>query len=507
MERTSLSRAVAQARRGESGAATAVYAGVIVVVVILVGVLAVGMTPVGRDIAAGVHNEICRIFDMSCDSGEQTGQDGQDVGSQSVDPRRPGECVVSSHEDGSSTYVKIGFVKIGSSFGFVTQQEQYYDPETGQIKTRYKVIATDGAALGAETGIGTKGEVGNSGIGADLSLEAGFDVKGGDTWSFDSEAEMNAFIDQYNKYRLQRQMLSGEGAFGSAIYLSMTNGFVDRPRTSDKRSTTLKMEDKGNFDVGLRVGKDNAETGEKSVNLKAGLYAQASLSDVYTHTEDLRPDHKGEFSETVTYSGSIGGGVNAVFAGVGGNGSYKGATTYNYKPGPDGKPVLSSITFSQVTSGDLTWKGGNGPVNSAGGVTGNIEGGTSDRRSHVTETTIEVTDANRAVIAQWQRDSLVTDPTTGATRMLLLPNVLDPSVPYPNNPMAQLLYEKASNTHTTYNVSGDNFSLRGEVALGLKIGGGFSITNEDQNVADSTYLKSPSSPGAPRQRVDNLVCQ
>ena len=50
------------------------------------------------------------------------------------------------------------------------------------------------------------------------------------------------------------------------------------------------------------------------------------------------------------------------------------------------------------------------------------------------------------------------------------------------------------------------FSLGGEVALGLKLGGGFSITNEDQKVASSTYLASPSAPGAPRQRDNNLVC-
>ena len=505
MQRTSLTRAVVQARRNESGAGTAVYAGVIVVVVILVGALAAGMTPVGQDIADGVRNEICKIFGMFCGGSEQAGQTGEDA--EPVDPRRPGECVVSSHEDGSSAYVKIGFVKIGSSFGFVTQQEQYYDPKTGEVRTRYNVIATDGASLGAEGGIGTKGEIGNSGIGADLTFEAGFDVKGGDTWNFDSEEEMNAFINQYNEHRMQQQMLASEGGAGYALYLWMTDGYVSPPRTADKRSTTLKVEGKANFDAGLRVGKDDPKTGDQSVNLNAGLYAQASLSGAYTHTKDLRPGHENEFSETVTYSGSIGGGVNAVFAGVGGNGSYEGATTYNYKPGPGGKPVLSSITFSQVTSGDVTWKGGNGPVNTAGDATGNAElSGTSDKQSHVTETTIEVTDANRAVIEQWQRDSLITDPETGATTMLLPPNVLNPSEPYPNDPMAQLLYEEASNTHTTYNVSGDGFSLGGEVALGLKLGGGFSITNEDQKVASSTYLASPSAPGAPRQRENNLVC-
>ena len=79
MQRTSLTRAVVQARRNESGAGTAVYAGVIVVVVILVGALAVGMTPVGQNIATGVSNEICRIFNKSCANSEKTLRDRKSV--------------------------------------------------------------------------------------------------------------------------------------------------------------------------------------------------------------------------------------------------------------------------------------------------------------------------------------------------------------------------------------------------------------------------------------------
>ena len=110
MERTSLTQTMVRARRHETGAGAVVYAGVIVVVIILVGALAVGMTPVGQDIAAGVRNEICKIFGMSCGDGDTVEQPGAET----VDALRPGECVISSHEDGSSAYVKIGFVKIGS---------------------------------------------------------------------------------------------------------------------------------------------------------------------------------------------------------------------------------------------------------------------------------------------------------------------------------------------------------------------------------------------------------
>ena len=516
MGRTVLHRAVSRVRRGESGASTAVYAGVIVVAVILVGALASGMTPVGQDIAAGVDNEICKIFGGSCGGGsEQTGQSGEGdepgEGSRpgAVDPLRPGECVVSSHQGDGSWYVKLGVVKFGNSFGFLRQKEQYYDPETGEIRTRYNVIATDGLSLGAEGGVGVKGKAGKTKVGADLTGEAGFGVNLGDTWHFDSEAEMNAFINQYTEYRLQAMDAHASTAPSVGVRYAISGDFKHAPRSADKRSTTLKLEANGNADGGLRLGNGdgNADTGEQDFDPNIGGYVEANLSGTYTQTTDQRPGHEGEYSDTMTYSGSIGAGGNAVFAGLGGSGSYEGAVTYSYKPGPDGTPVLSSVTFNQVTSGEVTWNVGNGPANSVGGGNGSAEyNGTLVNKSYVTETTIEVTDANRAVVEAWRANSTKLGPVDKP--LFLLPsNVLDPSAPPANgDPMAQLLYEEASSTRTTYNVSGDDFSLGGEAALGLKLGGGFSLANEDQTVESSTFLASPSSPGAPRQRANNLVC-
>ena len=99
MKQTSLTWMIIGVRRGDSGAGAAVYAGVIVVVVILVGVLALGMTPVGQSLASGIRDEICSIFGASCGDGDSAEQGG----SETVDALRPGECMVSSHEDSSSS--------------------------------------------------------------------------------------------------------------------------------------------------------------------------------------------------------------------------------------------------------------------------------------------------------------------------------------------------------------------------------------------------------------------
>lgn len=503
MKQTSLTWMIIGVRRGDSGAGAAVYAGVIVVVVILVGVLALGMTPVGQSLASGIRDEICSIFGASCGDGDSAEQGG----SETVDALRPGECMVSSHEDSSSSYVKIGFVKIGGSFGFITQREQYYDPETGEIRNRYNVIATDGASLGVEGGVGAKGNIGNVGVGADLSAEAGVDIKGGDTWKFDSEEDMSAFIAQYNEYRTQNQILVSPGGGGYALYLALTDGFVSPPRAPDSRSVTLDQEVALSGEAGVRARRKNGAASKGDVDPNLGVDVGASANRTWVRTDDLRPEHVAEYSLTMAYSGKISGGANVVFAGVGGEGSYEGELTFAYTTGDDGEPVLVGVTFNQVTYGDLTWSVSNGPVNKLGGanVTGTAED--ADRQPHVTQTSLEVTDANRAVVEQWISDSVFINPAGGAAVVLPPPNVLNPAAPYPSDPMAQLLYEEATSTDTTYNVTGDDFSLGGEVALGVKLGGGISEANSDQSVAESTYLGSPSKPGAPRLRESNLVCQ
>ena len=128
------------------------------------------------------------------------------------DSKEPDSCTTSTKTTHSGGHVKIGFVKFGSSFALAEQEEKYVDPKTGEVKTRYSVVATDGATLAGVAGVGTNGEVNGSGLGADLSAEAGFDVKAGDTWEFNSKEEMEAFVKHYKDYRFQQEQLSSDNS-------------------------------------------------------------------------------------------------------------------------------------------------------------------------------------------------------------------------------------------------------------------------------------------------------
>lgn len=482
-------------RVSELGAATLEYAGVIILVAMLVLSLYLAVSPGGNRIQQAVEDAICRILGGDCEAGSQS---AQQAGRR--DPAQPKSCKVSSSNDSANSYVKIGFVKLGESFGFVTQEERYID-ENGEEKMRYSVIATDGMSLGGEVGVGGKGKATDSDgegldVGASLTAEAGFSVNLGDTWDFDSEEEMKQFIDNYNAYRLQQQQLANpDSGIGTAIYLWITGGYVDPPRAADKTSIAGKVEGSVTAKLGLQM---NQGDGSDPKGLNVGAYGKAKVEGEYSRQTDRRPGHEGEYTETIKYSGSIGGGANA-FEGISGTGSYEGAMSTSYETGPDGAPILTSVTFTQTTSGEVQRTNQMSDPVSAKTSSGN-------KQQEVTTTTIKVDDSNRGVVESWLSQAFYTDPQTGATTLMLPPNVFAPSLPVPDDDFQQLLYDEGSTTITTYDVDSDGFSVGAEVALGLKIGGGFGVDSEDSALASSQYYASASVPGAQRQLKNNEIC-
>ena len=142
----------------------------------------------------------------------------------------------------------------------------------------------------------------------------------------------------------------------------------------------------------------------------------------------------------------------------------------------------------------------NGPVKGNGDTTGSADASSTDKKTHVTTTTLTVTDENRAIVNEWLSKAYVTDPRSGNTTLVLPPNVLAPDSPVPSDPMQQLLYEQAVTTDATYNTDEDAASIGGEIALGLKLGGEINAGSEESKIEKQTYLGTPPSSGANRPR-------
>ena len=455
------------------------------------------MSQVGQRVICTINSAVSQVGggpSLSCGSTATTPDFQVQPAKAKSDSKEPDSCTTSTKTEYSGGDVKIGFIKFGNSFALAEQEEKYVDPKTGEVKTRYSVVATDGTTLGGDVGIGTKGEVNGSGLGADLSAEAGFDVKAGDTWEFSSKKEMEAFVNHYESYRIQRQQFSSDNSQSYAIYLALTGGFIDPPRKADKSSLTGGISLKAKADAGLRAGKDG--NGKKSVNLNTGIYVKPQADQNYTRQNDNRKGHEGEHTDTVKYSGSISGGANAVFWGLSGTGSYEGGMSTTY----DKNGKLTEITFTQQTSGDVTWNTTNGPVKGNGDATSSGSASSTDKKTHVTTTKLKVTDENRAIVNEWLSQAYVTDPRSGTTTLTIPPNVLNPDSPVPSDPMQQLLYDQAVSTDAIYNVDGNEISIGGEIALGLKVGGEIKVGDEKSKIDQQTYLGSPTSSGGNRAR-------
>lgn len=484
--------------RKDLGQTTVHYAGIGLLVITLIAlVLASTTTDIGQRVICTINSAVSQVGggpSLSCGSSATTPDLQVQPAKAKSDSKEPDSCTTSTKTAYSGGHVKIGFIKFGNSFALAEQEEKYVDPKTGEVKTRYSVVATDGATLGGEVGVGTKGEVNGSGLGADLSAEAGFDVKAGDTWEFNSKEEMETFVNHYESYRIQRQQLSSDNSQSYVIYLALTGGFIDPPRKADKSSISGGISTKVKADAGLRAGTDG--DGKKSVNLNTGIYAKAQADKNYTSQKDNRKGHEGEHTDTVKYSGSISGGANAVFWGLSGTGSYEGGMSTTY----DKNNKLTEITFTQQTSGDVTWNTTNGPVKGNGDATGSGSASSTDKKTHVTTTKLKVTDENRAIVNEWLSHAYVTDPRSGETTLTIPPNVLNPDSPVSSDPMQQLLYDQAVSTDSVYNVDGNEISIGGEIALGLKIGGEVSVGDEKSKINQQTYLGSPASSGGNRAR-------
>ena len=154
---------------------------------------------------------------------------------------------------------------------------------------------------------------------------------------------------------------------------------------------------------------------------------------------------------------------------------------------------LTEITFTQQTSGDVTWNTTNGPVKGNGDATGSGSASSTDKKTHVTTTKLKVTDENSAVVNEWLSRAYVTDPHSGTTTLTIPPNVLNPDSPVSSDPMQQLLYDQAVSTDSVYNVDGNEISIGGEIALGLKIGGDIKVGDEKSDIDQQTYLGSLAS--------------
>lgn len=507
----------------EVGETSVTYAGMTIVVAVLilgiVGTVHSGGVAIGQSLVCKVGEAIHGGNNGSFSCGSPSAHSSKKSPKGPPNEGMPESCTVSKSTDSSSTYTTFAIVKTGGGLAIVKQTEKYIDPSSGKIKTRYSLTAIDSKYVGLDGGLGTKGEVNNSGLGADLSAEAGFELSMGDTWDFESEKEMNKYLDAYTSYMARKSAADSLPWGGESAWRAMHHETFKPPRQPDHDSVETKTQASLNLDAGLRAGKDDKKKNEESINLNTGLAAEVKLDDSYSRTHDNRKGHKGEYTDTYTYSKSLNGQANAAFFGVSGNGNIEGAMEITYNKGKQ----MTEIKFTQTTDADVTWNATNGPVDGSGNDSENktsdnknkekasprasVTQGSSNKKSHITTTTLKVTDENRDIVTKWLRRAANVSPTNGKNTFAIPSNVMNPDQPSPSDPFQQLLYEQATNSKSTYDNTEKKFSLKAQASLGLKIGVSFEHSHTESTINQQTYLGQKPHNGAIRPRKITDWCK
>ncbi len=497
-------------RRGtERGQASGEFAGILLVAGLLAGSLVVSATTWGEEISDGV---ICAIQSIggegaaSCGTSGTSAEAPAEASAAPVDVR-PNECTVRKTNEGYSTSINLGIVKIGEDQYFVATETLVRNAD-GTTTPKITVVVTDGASLGLEGGVGPKAELGNSSLGVEVKGSVGINAKYGDTWVFDSQADYDAFRQQWTDYEVQELQMQGEAAPGIALWKTLSDGWVDPPRSSDFSNRSFGGDASFQASLGAYLfGQKKADgSDDKPFSLNIGGYGKVKVSDSSLTTTDNRPGHEGESSTTYTFTGDANVGVNAVV--VGGDvfdGTSAGAMKISSRKGPDGSTEVTSITFSTTRGGDIGWDPSvtNGPVGSGSG-SGKVGSDDKAQNTTVTTTTITVTDQNRDVVTAW----LAANSQESQGQDLALPTtVFEPTTPPedPDDLFGRLLYDEAVVTKEQFETTDDNFNIGLSLAMGMKVGFDAGLTDEETAPTSAAYLQPPGPDGV-RTFVDNTMC-
>lgn len=248
-------------RRGETGATTAEYVGIVALVALIAAAMFVIVKPT-RDAGAEVmRTAYCRIGApfgfVSCTNAELPGY-------------IPTNCTVRSHEGSAGGSVTIIAEAKGDSGYTLSRVRQRQDD--GSIKDTY-VVKTKGSVGGGyefNLGGGAEADTGSGSVNAKGSAKAKIegDVTWGKSFTFDTQDAAQAFIDQYK---------DNFGAFGSD-----PEGAPKPDSTYHEIGAkgTLSGEvgpASGNVSGQAVLGLEEAKNGDKTVKLALTVSAAAKL--------------------------------------------------------------------------------------------------------------------------------------------------------------------------------------------------------------------------------------
>ncbi|MFE2976121.1 hypothetical protein [Streptomyces sp. NPDC059258] len=484
----------------DSGATATEYLGVVVLVVMLIGAMA--MAGVGGKIGERLR---CAISSLaggggggSCSSG------GQDPGAKPKTDAdyEPTMCQVSSISDTAGGKVKVGWFEWGEEYGFQQKVSQARTDVNGdgEVDGDDKVVSmtfTDAASAGATAGTpGVKlGSLGK----ADVDIGGGIKITNGDTWIFASEEEAQQMRDDIEEMKMWETSTKHSGGYGGGWYSAMK--WAEKKEDIEKKIGDKKI---SYSTVGLNAYADGGLSikGGDEDELGAKLGGKAKFSPEVTITKD---DVNGNESYTYTakleLEGKAGGSVGPVKGTVGGKQNRTGAITVtrDQKTGKIVRIDMTQTVESGSASGKVEVGGDNGESGQdKRGGKGSASDSSGDTGIDVVTNSIVLgkdmdaaTEANRAVAEQWLGGS---GNNTAPFEYLFGDHGME-NRPEGNDPFQQLMFEDGLSSSMRYTGESDAQEFGFEISLGMSLGFSLSTEEKKETLEDARFLGAPRGDG------------
>jgi hypothetical protein len=448
----------------------------------------------GAHVSSMASSAVCTILDLA---GGNCGATTPGAAPPKNEDFKPAACKVREDSEKAGSKVTIAWFSIGKEYGFIEQK--FSD---GSVR----LTMVDTASLGA-TGSGKEklfdiGKLGDNGkAGAKVEVAAGLKFGYGDTWSFPNEGEMNKFRDEIEKYQMQQIQMenAGEGAFGIALWNSITDNWADPPDpTITFAKTSVEASLKGALGLKIPTGPaakpgDNPPTADP--NLGGSLTLKGEYEVLLEHNEKAGTT---SWTYQLTGTGTLAGNAGLV------GGELGGKTAGAFKVTRNDKGELVSLSFISTREGSAQGnKNGKSPVAIKGSKASGKDG-TTYGQAEVTTTTLDLTNAeDRAVAQAWLSGN---NEQFGSPFDLTYSTLVPDKPPAAGDTFGQLMYEKAKVAQVHYDNITDIEQFGLEVNLGWKFGFDVSLENSTSQASGAEYLGAPADGGV-RPMVDYTECR
>lgn len=458
--------------RGERGATTSEYVGLVVTIAVLFAAVIVNdPAGLGRAVQSGLEAAFCRVLEGveggRCSPGSHDDEQGQVADA----VYRPESCEVYLRDTVDRGSVRVAFVHLGGDYLFGRTEDS--DGET-------TVTFIDGTQVGVTVGAGGRLEVSSNGatygggVQADAKVYGG--LNSGDTWVFDSPEEADRFEGWLRREKTEDRRSDLSGGLYSLINgpIEFLTGEEDPP-DPDITSSEAGGQIEGSARAWAGVGSAGLEGSAASFLLKQTDHRTGHQTDYYKAALSGSGD-LGVLTARGSYGRSGEGVVKVTRDEAGEITRLEIIDTWQRSLGSVAALETEAMTVAELME------------SLANEASVGIARDRVSQHSTVVETSIRPRDEReRAVLEAWT--GVLNGFTTAGDRAV--GGTIIDSREQVTSAFSDLLYERGRVSVVDYEGQTSGLGLAAEIALGARLGLDIGTSSTDARAVTAYYLGAP----------------